>query len=155
MVANRRKEGVFVCVVCAIAVNVLLWCYPIQVAYHGSPFKAYEVFITALKAQLFEKGLVLPQLEDQNPAGTVPALYTALIQHYNCTCLPYFPIKKYLGAAAVDMHTYLWLITGSSSCSNTCPRTSATCAILCTFVAPFMQMRLLYTVFVHVGCFFM
>ena len=42
-----------------------------QVAYHGSPFKAYEVFITALKTQLFEKGLVLPLLEDHNPAGTV------------------------------------------------------------------------------------
>jgi len=42
------------------------------VAYYGSPFKAYEVFITALKAQWFEKGLVLPQLEDQNPAGTLP-----------------------------------------------------------------------------------
>jgi len=40
-----------------------------QVAYHGSPFKAYEVFITALKAQYLEKGLVLPLLEDQNPAG--------------------------------------------------------------------------------------
>ena len=38
-------------------------------AYHGSPFKAYEVFITALKAQLFEKGLVIPLLEDHNPAG--------------------------------------------------------------------------------------
>ena len=41
----------------------------LQVAYHGSPFKAYEVFITALKAQYLEKGLVLPLLEDQNPAG--------------------------------------------------------------------------------------
>jgi len=40
------------------------------VAFHGSPFKAYEVFITALKAQYLEKGLALPQLEDQNPAGT-------------------------------------------------------------------------------------
>jgi len=39
------------------------------VAYHGSPVKAYEVFIAALKAQLFEKGLVLPLLEDHNPAG--------------------------------------------------------------------------------------
>ena len=41
----------------------------LQVAFHGSPFKAYEVFITALKVQYLEKGLVVPQLEDQNPAG--------------------------------------------------------------------------------------
>ena len=33
------------------------------------PEKAYEVFVTALKAHYLERGLVIPELEDQNPAG--------------------------------------------------------------------------------------
>ena len=41
----------------------------IQVAYHGTPLKAYEVYTTALKAQYLEKGLVLPLVEKHNPAG--------------------------------------------------------------------------------------
>ena len=40
-----------------------------QVAYHGVPEKAYEVFVTALKTHCLKKGLVIPELEDQNPAG--------------------------------------------------------------------------------------
>ena len=43
--------------------------YTAQVAYHGIPTKAYEVFTTALKARYLEKGFALPELEDQNPAG--------------------------------------------------------------------------------------
>ena len=51
---------------------IIMWCHhTVQVAYHGTPVKAYEVFITALKAQYLEKGLVLPELEDQNPAGII------------------------------------------------------------------------------------
>jgi len=46
-------------------------CCIIQVAYHGTPLKTYEVFTTALKAQYLEKGLVLPLVEEQNPAGKV------------------------------------------------------------------------------------
>ena len=54
---------------CYRYVHLSILSFSLQVAYHGTPFKAYEVFITALKAQYLEKGLVLPQLEDQNPAG--------------------------------------------------------------------------------------
>ncbi len=40
-----------------------------QVAYHGAPEKAYEVFVNALTARYLEQGLVIPELEDHNPAG--------------------------------------------------------------------------------------
>ena len=51
--------------VCSLWIN----CTNSQVAYHGVPIKAYEVFITALKARYLERGFALPELEDQNPAG--------------------------------------------------------------------------------------
>jgi len=55
---------------CSLILCMLINTYStLQVAYHGTPFEAYEVFIMALKAQYLEKGLVLPPLEDQNPAG--------------------------------------------------------------------------------------
>ena len=41
-----------------------------QVAYHGVPEKAYEVFVTALRTRLLDQHhLVIPELEDHNPAG--------------------------------------------------------------------------------------
>ena len=40
-------------------------------AYHGIPEKAYEVFVNALKTRYLEQGLIIPELEDHNPAGTV------------------------------------------------------------------------------------
>ena len=52
-----------------------------QVAYHGVPEKAYEVFVTALKAHYLERGLVIPELEDQNPAGQY-----SKICRYICSC---------------------------------------------------------------------
>ena len=59
-------------------------CYDtfiIQVAYHGTPLKAYEVFTTALKVQYLEKGLVLPLVEEQNPAGKLFSLLFYIGQH--------------------------------------------------------------------------
>ena len=53
-------------------------------AYHGAPAKAYEVFITALKAHYLEKGLVLPELEEQNPAGMFEFVYMFV---YVCDCV--------------------------------------------------------------------
>ena len=54
--------------------------YSLQVAYHGIPIKAYEVFTTALKARYLEKGFALPELEDQNPAGAfVLCVYVELM----------------------------------------------------------------------------
>jgi len=44
------------------------------VAYHGVPDKAYEVFVTALKSRYLEKGLIIPELEDHNPAGKAEIL---------------------------------------------------------------------------------
>ena len=41
-----------------------------QVAYHGVPEKAYEVFVSALKTRLLDHHhCVIPELEDHNPAG--------------------------------------------------------------------------------------
>ena len=40
-----------------------------QVAYHGTPKKAYEVFVNALQSNLLSQGVPIPQLEDRNPAG--------------------------------------------------------------------------------------
>ena len=40
-----------------------------QVAYHGAPEKAYEVFVNALKDHYLGQGLFIPELEDHNPAG--------------------------------------------------------------------------------------
>ena len=57
----------------------------IQVAYHGTPLKAYEVFITALQAQYLEKGLILPQLEDQNPAGKLVSVIRIKIMFQGCS----------------------------------------------------------------------
>lgn len=53
-----------------------------QVAYHGVPERAYEVFVTALKAHYLEKGLVIPELEDQNPAGGWFIMYIQQICNY-------------------------------------------------------------------------
>lgn len=51
------------------------------------PEKAYEVFVTALKAHYLERGLVIPELEDQNPAGQYYVLYLYIARytmHANC-----------------------------------------------------------------------
>ena len=42
-----------------------------KVAYHGVPEKAYEVFVNALHTRYLEQGLVIPELEDHNPAGII------------------------------------------------------------------------------------
>ena len=44
-------------------------CPYLQVAYHGVPDKAYEVFVNGLRTRLYEQGLIIPSLEDHNPAG--------------------------------------------------------------------------------------
>lgn len=41
----------------------------LQVAYHGAPEKAYEVFVSALRDRYLEQGLLIPSLGDHNPAG--------------------------------------------------------------------------------------
>ena len=46
----------------------------IQVAYHGVPEKAYEVFVNALYSCYLKQSLVIPDLEDHNPAGN--SVYT-------------------------------------------------------------------------------
>ncbi len=40
-----------------------------QVAYHGAPEKAYEVFVSALRDRYLGNGLIIPSLGDHNPAG--------------------------------------------------------------------------------------
>ena len=40
-----------------------------QVAYHGVPDKAYEVFVNALRSRYLQQRLIIPDLEDRNPAG--------------------------------------------------------------------------------------
>ena len=40
-----------------------------QVAYHGVPEKAYEVFVNALQSTFLSQGVDIPPLEDHNPAG--------------------------------------------------------------------------------------
>ena len=40
-----------------------------QVAYHGAPQNAYAVFVEALQSKLITKMLLIPELEDKNPAG--------------------------------------------------------------------------------------
>jgi len=40
-----------------------------QIAYHGAPEKAYEVFVSALRDRYLDEGLIIPLLEDHNPAG--------------------------------------------------------------------------------------
>ena len=56
-------------------------------AYHGAPAKAYEVFITALKAHYLEKGLALPELEEQNPAGMFELCVCLCICVCVCACV--------------------------------------------------------------------
>ena len=41
-----------------------------QVAYHGAPEKAYEVFVNALQRTFLSQELSIPPLEDHNPAGS-------------------------------------------------------------------------------------
>ena len=50
-----------------------------QVAYHGAPEKSYEVFVSALRARYLEQGLLIPSLEDHNPAGKDEVGGTSLI----------------------------------------------------------------------------
>ena len=40
-----------------------------QVAYHGAPQNAYAVFVEALRSKLITKMMLIPELEDKNPAG--------------------------------------------------------------------------------------
>ena len=47
----------------------------IQVAYHGVPDKAYEVFVNALRSRYLQQRLIIPDLEDRNPAGQYIYIY--------------------------------------------------------------------------------
>ena len=51
--------------------RVLQALFPLslQVAYHGVPDKAYEVFVNALRSRYLQQRLIIPDLEDRNPAG--------------------------------------------------------------------------------------
>ena len=40
-----------------------------KVAYHGVPKNAYAFFVEALMSSFLRKNLILPQIEEQNPAG--------------------------------------------------------------------------------------
>ena len=40
-----------------------------KVAYHGVPQKAYSFFVEALMNKYLNRGLLMPQLEEHNPAG--------------------------------------------------------------------------------------
>ena len=40
-----------------------------NVAYHGVPQKVYSFFVEALMNKFLKRGLILPQLEEHNPAG--------------------------------------------------------------------------------------
>ena len=40
-----------------------------NVAYHGVPQKAYSFFVEALMNEFLKRDLILPQLEEHNPAG--------------------------------------------------------------------------------------
>eukprot|EP00731_Ephydatia_muelleri_P033340 Em0028g15a len=51
--------------------NYLLLLTDGKIAYHGAPERAYEVFVQALKSRYKEKGFVIPQLEDHNPADII------------------------------------------------------------------------------------
>ena len=50
-----------------------------QVAYHGVPEKAYEVFVNALQSTFLSQGVDIPPLEDHNPAG----IYVYSTVYYN------------------------------------------------------------------------
>ena len=52
----------------AIQTFTVILCI-VQVAYHGIPDRAYEVFVNALRDRYLESGLVIPSLQDHNPAG--------------------------------------------------------------------------------------
>ena len=53
-----------------VSVNIFITTIIVaQIAYHGAPERAYEVFVQALRTSYNTKGFVLPQLEDHNPAG--------------------------------------------------------------------------------------
>jgi hypothetical protein len=41
------------------------------VAYHGVPDKAYEVFVNALRSRYLQQRLIIPDLEDRNPADVI------------------------------------------------------------------------------------
>ena len=45
-----------------------------KVAYHGVPQKAYGFFVEALMNKFLNRGLILPQLEEHNPAGNLESL---------------------------------------------------------------------------------
>ena len=40
-----------------------------KIAYHGVPQKAYGFFVEALMSSFLRKNLVLPKIEEHNPAG--------------------------------------------------------------------------------------
>ena len=50
-----------------------------NVAYHGVPQKAYSFFVEALMSEFLKRGLILPQLEEHNPAGNNLILIIVLI----------------------------------------------------------------------------
>ena len=40
-----------------------------KIAYHGVPRKAYGVFVEALMSKFLGQGLLIPKIEEHNPAG--------------------------------------------------------------------------------------
>ena len=50
-----------------------------QVAYHGVPEKAYEVFVNSLSSTFLSQGVDIPPLEDHNPAGMYTPLCTIIM----------------------------------------------------------------------------
>ena len=73
----------------------------LKIAYHGVPEKAYEVFVVALHSHYLKQNLVIPGLEDHNPAGEYVYMYN-YITCYNssmhlCTCLDLDVIMDMLG----------------------------------------------------------
>ena len=55
-----------------------------QVAYHGVPEKAYEVFVDALHSAFLSQGVKIPPVEDHNPAGSSqPTLRWPTVSNYS------------------------------------------------------------------------
>ena len=52
-----------------VIVSLPCCCTLSQVAYHGVPEKAYEVFVDALQSAFLNHGVKIAPMEDHNPAG--------------------------------------------------------------------------------------
>ena len=54
-----------------------------KAAYHGVPKNAYAFFVEALMSSFLRKNLILPQIEEQNPAGQSVPANAQIKLHYN------------------------------------------------------------------------